>query len=125
MFILISILAVIGALLVAVFMVAIIWTCAESYSARAKERSYESAKKYVRGMLRCDSCWFSEDPPTENLIRNLASGMEVGQARGQWNRERLLLMAKRRLAEHAATVAEQQAGNRAQEFNHPNQETKR
>ena len=115
MFILVSILAVIGALVVAAFLVAIIIVCAENFSASAKNRSYESALEHVRGMLRCDSHWFSEDPPTENLIRNLATGMGVGQARGQWNRERLLLMAKRRLDEHAATIEEQQAGNRAQE----------
>jgi hypothetical protein len=122
MFILISILAIIGALVVAAAAIACIVLVYERIAPSVHKAHFDSGCAYVRGMLRCDSHWFSEDPPTKNVLHNLASGMEVGQARGQWNRERLFLMAKRRLDEHTANVAEQEAGNRAEELSHPNEE---
>lgn len=53
---------------------------------RRDDRRAESVEAAVRRRLIGDAYWFSEDPPTMNLILGLAQGRDVATLRDEWRR---------------------------------------
>lgn len=52
------------------------------------EPSYWEGREDARNLLAQDAWWFSESPETCDLIRNLANGMGVDNAREKWRKAR-------------------------------------
>lgn len=48
------------------------------------QRVLDEGKSIERGLMLADSAWFSEHPPTMNLLRDLVSDMTVYEARERW-----------------------------------------
>jgi hypothetical protein len=50
--------------------------------------SFDEGVQHARDQLAGDSWWFSECEPTSQLIRDLASGIDVADARCRWREKR-------------------------------------
>lgn len=98
MIVLITILATIGALLLAVIAGAAVLCLFGEISGRSREKGFEAGAEWVRNGLRTDSAWFGEDMPTVHLIRDMAD-LSVSQARDNWRSRRILHLAETRLNE--------------------------
>ena len=58
---------------------------------RAVDRAVADEARYQRLLLTDSARWFSEDPPTAQVIHDLAHGRDVAQVRDDWRRARAAL----------------------------------
>lgn len=65
------------------------WERFRAWMLEHHQPSYLAGCEAAKNALRGDAWWFSESPATQSLLRDLASGVSVSEARERWRKNRI------------------------------------